>query len=66
MEWPTWLNEPEGSWPSSDVAVDCPTEECIMEARKKQVSDPVENTQVTVTVTNDAVNLGKILMQGVQ
>ena len=58
---PKWLNEPESSWPSSDVAVDCPTEECMMEARKKQVSDPVENTQVTVTVTNDVVNLEEII-----
>ena len=32
----------------------------MMEAKKKQVSDPVENTQVTVTVTNDLVNLEEI------
>ena len=49
------------SWPSSDVAVDCPSEESMMEARKNQVSDPVENTQVTVTVTNDVVNLEEII-----
>ena len=58
---PKWLNEPESSWPSSDVAVDCPTKECMMEARKKQVSNPVENTQVTVTATNDVVNLEEII-----
>ena len=56
-----WLNEPESSWPSSDVALDCPTEECMMEARKKQVGDPVENTQVTVTATNDVVNFEEII-----
>ena len=33
----------------------------MMEARKKQVSDPVENTQVTVTVNNDVVNLEEII-----
>ena len=33
----------------------------MMEARKKQVSDPVENTQVTVAVTNDVVNLEEII-----
>ena len=63
VEWADMVeHKPERSWPSSDS----PTEECMMEPRKKQVSDPVENTQVTVTVTNDVVNLEKILMQGVQ
>ncbi len=58
---PTWLTNDVSNWPSSNVAIDCPTEECMLEARKKRVSDSVEKTQVTLTVTNNVLNLEEII-----